>query len=165
MFLIFSQKKPPNFQEKDHSYFFLRKVFLIFQESYIQNLGIFRTMVYSEPKAYLRWNVFAKTAAQRTFKRQLEKNKKIHPEKSFYTSEDWSFHFLYCVESFSYISGNENPDKISYISSIKSCQYKVLLISISNDLNCLSKHFQKLLSQKVLFQNFKKLKCVILYNS
>lgn len=54
--LIFLQKSISTFQETDLSYIFLRKVLLL--ESYIQNPGIlrsgniFRTVVYSEPKAY-----------------------------------------------------------------------------------------------------------------
>ena len=46
------------FQETELFYTFLKKVFLIFQERYIQNPGIcrtrsiLRTLVYSEPEAY-----------------------------------------------------------------------------------------------------------------
>ena len=34
------------------SYIFLKNFFLIFRERYIQNRGIFRTLVYSENEAY-----------------------------------------------------------------------------------------------------------------
>ena len=54
---VFS-KKPPNFQEIKLSYIFLKIVFLIFRQRYIQNSdifrtrSIFRTLVYSEPETY-----------------------------------------------------------------------------------------------------------------
>ena len=54
-FLLFSQKSPPNFQETELPYIFLKKAFLTFWERYIQNpstlesflnfrKGIFRTL-------------------------------------------------------------------------------------------------------------------------
>ena len=47
LFLCFRKRKP-----RKNSLCFRKRNFLIFLESYIQNRGIFRTLVYSEPKAY-----------------------------------------------------------------------------------------------------------------
>ena len=65
--------------------YFLKGVFLKFQETYIQNpsifrnRGIFKTLVYSEPEAYhinvkhLRWNVLQKIATWSTLRLQPSK--------------------------------------------------------------------------------------------
>ena len=61
-FLIFSQKRLPNFQKTELSCIFLKKVFLIFRERYIQNPGLFRTLVYSKHCDTPTLECFAKIA-------------------------------------------------------------------------------------------------------
>ena len=58
-FLYLIKKSFSNFQDTELCHIFFRKVFLLFQEKYIQNpvifrtRSIFRTLVYLESKAYL----------------------------------------------------------------------------------------------------------------
>ena len=88
-YIIFSQKKLFQFPRNAIFLYFLKKVFLIFREMYIQNPdiirtgSIFRNLVYSEPEAYseqcqtYRMERLAKVLTQCTFQPKLEKLKKI----------------------------------------------------------------------------------------
>ena len=82
--------------------------------------GIFRTLVYSEPKAYSKhcqastMERFAKIASWRIFRPKLQKIKKNPPGKDSLYLKKWNF--LALILKMSYISGNRNPKEIPYIS-------------------------------------------------
>ena len=57
-FLYFLKKNFSNFKEKELSYSFFKKVFLIFQERYIQNHGIVRTRSIFGTLAHLKLEAY-----------------------------------------------------------------------------------------------------------
>ena len=99
---IFSKKSPPNFQETELSYIFLKQVFLIFRERYIQNPSVFRTSGIFRTLSDIYDEKFSKNSYGVRFSAPVSK---FFPKNSLYFLKKNPLIFRNL--NFSYISGKE----------------------------------------------------------